>query len=45
MELAGLSVASALHTEYNSKQYPRVLILVGPGNNGGGAWEPTCCME
>lgn len=37
MELAGLSVASALHLEYDSKQFPRVMVLVGPGNNGGGA--------
>ena len=33
MELAGLSVASALHLEYGDKK--RVLVLVGPGNNGG----------
>ena len=33
MELAGLSVASAVHLEYG--RCKRVLILVGPGNNGG----------
>jgi NAD(P)H-hydrate repair Nnr-like enzyme with NAD(P)H-hydrate epimerase domain len=33
MELAGLSVASAVHLEY--ERCKRVLILVGPGNNGG----------
>ena len=33
MELAGLSVASAVHLEY--ERCRRVLILVGPGNNGG----------
>ena len=33
MELAGLSVASAVHLEYDCCK--RVLILVGPGNNGG----------
>lgn len=39
MELAGLSVASALHLEYDSSKFKRVLILVGPGNNGGGESE------
>ena len=40
MELAGLSVASAVY-----KQYPptpaknKLLVLVGPGNNGGDALE------
>lgn len=36
MELAGLSVATALHLEYDASKHKRVLILVGPGNNGGG---------
>ena len=35
MELAGLSVASAVATEYSSTDFPRVLVLAGPGNNGG----------
>jgi pyridoxal 5'-phosphate synthase / NAD(P)H-hydrate epimerase len=35
MELAGLSVASAVATEYSTSSFPRVLILAGPGNNGG----------
>jgi NAD(P)H-hydrate epimerase len=35
MELAGLSVASAIATEYSITSFPRVLVLAGPGNNGG----------
>lgn len=35
MELAGLSVASAILAEYPPSQYSRVLIVAGPGNNGG----------
>jgi pyridoxamine-phosphate oxidase len=35
MELAGLSCASAIQAEYPSAGYPHVLILAGPGNNGG----------
>jgi len=35
MELAGLSVASALAKEYPVSSHSRVLILCGPGNNGG----------
>merc|ERR1719330_558963 len=35
MELAGLSVASALAKEYPCASHPKVLILCGPGNNGG----------
>jgi len=35
MELAGLSVAAALAKEYPKESHPRVLILCGPGNNGG----------
>lgn len=35
MELAGLSVASAIHQEYSPGDYPRILVIVGPGNNGG----------
>ncbi|KAL4858803.1 Pyridoxine/pyridoxamine 5'-phosphate oxidase 1 [Chlorella vulgaris] len=35
MELAGLSVASAAATEYPVSTHPRVLVVAGPGNNGG----------
>jgi len=35
MELAGLSVASALAAEYPVASHRRVLVLAGPGNNGG----------
>lgn len=35
MELAGLSVASAIAKEYPLATHPNVLILCGPGNNGG----------
>ena len=35
MELAGLSVASAVIEEYSPSAFSRVLILAGPGNNGG----------
>ncbi|PRW44444.1 pyridoxine pyridoxamine 5 -phosphate oxidase chloroplastic-like [Chlorella sorokiniana] len=35
MELAGLSVASAAATEYPTSTHPRVLVVAGPGNNGG----------
>ncbi|MEW5301653.1 MAG: hypothetical protein WDW36_004500 [Sanguina aurantia] len=35
MELAGLSVACALAAEYPAATFPRVLVLAGPGNNGG----------
>ena len=35
MELAGLSVASAASTEYPPSTHPRVLVVAGPGNNGG----------
>ena len=35
MELAGLSVASAASTEYPPSTHPRVLVMAGPGNNGG----------
>lgn len=35
MELAGLSVACSLAEEYPSVKFPRVLIIAGPGNNGG----------
>lgn len=35
MELAGLSVACALAKEYPVESHPSVLIVSGPGNNGG----------
>ncbi|CAK9163594.1 unnamed protein product [Ilex paraguariensis] len=35
MELAGLSVASAIAEVYRSNEYNRVLVICGPGNNGG----------
>ncbi len=35
MELAGLSVASACVTAFPPSTHPRVLIVCGPGNNGG----------
>lgn len=35
MELAGLSVASSILAEYPPSEYSRVLIVAGPGNNGG----------
>uniref|UniRef100_A0A7N0SXU8 NAD(P)H-hydrate epimerase n=1 Tax=Kalanchoe fedtschenkoi TaxID=63787 RepID=A0A7N0SXU8_KALFE len=35
MELAGLSVASAIAEVYNSTEFKRVLAICGPGNNGG----------
>ncbi|XP_057806324.1 pyridoxine/pyridoxamine 5'-phosphate oxidase 1, chloroplastic-like isoform X2 [Salvia miltiorrhiza] len=35
MELAGLSVASAIAEVYRRSKYKRVLVICGPGNNGG----------
>ncbi|GAB4844933.1 Pyridoxine/pyridoxamine 5'-phosphate oxidase 1, chloroplastic [Ancistrocladus abbreviatus] len=35
MELAGLSVATAIAEVYRSSEYHRVLAICGPGNNGG----------
>eukprot|EP01095_Lingulamoeba_sp_RSL-Kostka_P007699 TRINITY_DN2480_c0_g1_i1.p1 TRINITY_DN2480_c0_g1~~TRINITY_DN2480_c0_g1_i1.p1 ORF type:complete len:233 (-),score=67.30 TRINITY_DN2480_c0_g1_i1:123-821(-) len=37
MELAGLSVAQCVYSEFNKEEYNRVLVLVGPGNCGGDA--------
>jgi len=35
MELAGLSCAQALAEAYPSSKYEKVIVIVGPGNNGG----------
>ncbi|KAI8366728.1 YjeF N-terminal domain-like protein [Radiomyces spectabilis] len=35
MELAGLSVAQAVQKSFDKKKYSRVLVCIGPGNNGG----------
>jgi len=35
MELAGLSVATAIGKEYDSEKHQAVLVISGPGNNGG----------
>lgn len=35
MELAGLSVACSIADVYGPDNFPRVLIICGPGNNGG----------
>ncbi|KAG6477473.1 pyridoxine/pyridoxamine 5'-phosphate oxidase 1, chloroplastic-like [Zingiber officinale] len=35
MELAGLSVATAIGEVYKSSEYSRILAICGPGNNGG----------
>lgn len=35
MELAGLSVATAVHSAFPPEDFPRVLVVCGPGNNGG----------
>ncbi|KAJ1529103.1 hypothetical protein HK405_002237, partial [Cladochytrium tenue] len=37
MELAGLSVAQAVAKMYPLQSHPRVLVVAGPGNNGGDA--------
>jgi hydroxyethylthiazole kinase-like uncharacterized protein yjeF len=35
MELAGLSIAQTISHKYPPKHFPRVLVVAGPGNNGG----------
>ena len=35
MELAGLSVACSVYAEYPPSSHERVLVIAGPGNNGG----------
>lgn len=35
MERAGLGVAEAIRSLFSQKNYPRVIVLSGPGNNGG----------
>ena len=35
MELAGLSVACSVFAEYPPSSHRRILVIAGPGNNGG----------
>ena len=35
MELAGLACATSLASEYPATTYAKVLVICGPGNNGG----------
>lgn len=35
MELAGQSVASAVHRDFPPTSHPRINVICGPGNNGG----------
>ena len=35
MELAGQSVACAVHHDFPPHSHPRILVICGPGNNGG----------
>lgn len=35
MELAGLSVAVAIYKTFPLETHPKVLVIAGPGNNGG----------
>ncbi|PIA46505.1 hypothetical protein AQUCO_01500211v1 [Aquilegia coerulea] len=35
MELAGLSVATSIAEVYKPSEYSRILVICGPGNNGG----------
>lgn len=35
MELAGLSVAQAVYSDYKPSTHPNIVVLCGPGNNGG----------
>ena len=35
MELAGLACATSLASEYPKETHKRVLVIAGPGNNGG----------
>lgn len=35
MELAGLSVACSIAAEYPASSHRRILVMAGPGNNGG----------
>ena len=35
MELAGLSVACSVFAEYPPSTHRRILVIAGPGNNGG----------
>ena len=46
MELAGLSCASAIQSEYPDSTHKHVVVLCGPGNNGGasGVLRFACCI-
>jgi NAD(P)H-hydrate repair Nnr-like enzyme with NAD(P)H-hydrate epimerase domain len=44
MELAGLSVACALAAEFPAATHGRVLVLAGPGNNGGDGLVAARCV-
>lgn len=35
MELVGLSISQIIYEEYNLEKYPHVIVICGPGNNGG----------
>ena len=35
MELAGLACAQSVAQVFNKRQFPRVLVCCGPGNQGG----------
>lgn len=35
MELAGLSIAESVHRFYPVETFPTVIVLCGPGHNGG----------
>ncbi|CAL5336798.1 unnamed protein product [Camellia sinensis] len=45
MELAGLSVATAIAEVYRSTEYNRVLAICGPGNNGGDGLVAACHLH
>ena len=45
MELAGLSVASAITKEYSVSDHKNVLIVAGPGNNGGDGLVAARCVS
>ncbi|KAI8016503.1 hypothetical protein LOK49_LG05G03066 [Camellia lanceoleosa] len=45
MELAGLSVATAIAEVYRSTEYNRVLAICGPGNSGGDGLVAACHLH